>query len=149
MQKKNRGFEQDTKSGLILPQAHFVEARLKWFEDLKTALTLGGVPWTETPEQYLAVRHTSGRYREFNTVETQLIPVALLASQIKLWADGYLTEDNVYRILSPSEQIRVSNQVREKPLKDNVDAQAALDRAMKQREDLRRQGFDPMKEGLQ
>lgn len=141
--------EVDSRTGLTMPESYFIEKRLAWYAALKDALTGIGVKWKETDERTLIVRSDKGQFIELDTQVTQAIPIPTMVGLVKQWAIGKMTPDSLYRILTPGQQIELSNRVRMKPnSKDGGNVQAWLDIELKKREDLRRQGFDPKQEGL-
>lgn len=145
---RRHDMEMDQRLGLALPASYYLEARLKWFEDYKNQLRKEKIKFDTTPDGFIRVQHRDGRWREFDTTEAQRVPVPVIIGMIQQWVAGKLEEDNIYRLLSPAEQIRVSNKVGRKPVKDQQDVQKYIDREFKKRSDLRRQGFDPLQEGL-
>ncbi len=122
----------------------------EWLTDLTGRLDMNKIKWKlDEDELGIAVQNnTTSQWLVFNAVEGCAVPTTVVLQQIYLWIIGKMTPDNFYRLLTPQEQIRISNRVGLKPLDDKVDPQASLDRELKKREDLRRQGFDPQKEGL-
>lgn len=123
---------------------------LTWLEELTKLLSMHKIEWKlEEDETGIAVKNnTTSQWLVFNAVEGQAIPPFIVLEHIHMWITGHLTPDNLYRLLTPQEQIRLSNRVGLKPLADAQDPQKSLDNALKQREDLRKQGLDPQKEGL-
>lgn len=140
----------DRPSELVLPASYWHEKEAKWIEEFTRLLTADKMKWRLVPEERgVAVRkHGSGQWLVVNVFETQMMPAATVFSMVAGWVRGKFTPDLLYRLLTPEEQRRLSNRVGEKPLASKQNSQNWLDRELKKREDLRRQGFDPQKEGL-
>lgn len=143
----------DRRSGLILPRSVFEDRHQTWLTEVMERLAAAKVEHKLEPEELGIVvrRHKKGTLRQwlvFNANETQVLPAAVFAQQLIQWANGTFEADNVYRLLSPEEQVRISRKTGRQPLKEKHNAQDYIDKQLKLREDLRRQGFDPKQEGL-
>lgn len=148
----------DDDKGLILPMSHYKEKRETWIEAVCNALLALGIRYDRIGSVMLDMTEDEQGIRVWNknasqtyvldTREAQLVPPQVLVQVVHQWYRGKLDPDAMYRMMTPQEQIRFSNRFREKPIKDGQDPQAALDRDLKLREDVRKQGLDPLKEGL-
>lgn len=120
-----------------------------WLSEVVELLGQNKLQWSLQQEELgLAVRrHPKGRSAQwlvFDATESAMIPPAVWIQQVLQWADGSFTPDNIYRILSPAEQIRISNRTGQKPLAEV--RQDTLGNELAARDDMRRQGLDPDKE---
>lgn len=145
------GMKYDKLTGLALPEGVFTDRALKWITELVEELDRLKIPHRLVEEEAgIAMRRDvpSRQWLVFSCVETRIMPVSVYMQMVRQWLSGHFGPDNVYKLLTPEEQIRVSNRTGRKPLKDAQDPQKSLNNALKLREDIRRQGFDPQKEGL-
>ena len=143
----------DPKSGLELPASVFEARHLEWLNAVTNELNRLKIRWRlEREEMGLVVtRQIRGKTTEhlvFNAVETQLMPALVFVQVIAQWEIGALRMDNVFRLLTAEEQERVKSRTGRQPAKTTKNAQEELSQELHKREDLRRQGFDPRKEGL-
>ncbi len=144
-----------TANDLYLPGTVRAELKaagmLPWLELVTKILDVGKVKWRLVDDEMgIALQqHLKGRLSKwlvFDVLEGSGVPADVWLLNVNQWLEGAMQPMHVYRLLSPAEQIRVSNQTGRKPGKPQVSD--GLSKVMQLRDSARKQGFDPDKEKL-
>jgi len=137
------------ETGITLPESHYIRVRTEYAEDVARALNQVKIKAGLAEKGHLWVKHTKQAYRlHFDMEICQKWPVDVTTSLIAQWAKGKFQPPQVMKILTIGDQIKLIKVEGKTPKKPGIDAGVKLDKAIALRQDLRRQGFDPKKEGL-